>query len=208
MISILNRCQAGESDAVMQLQPLLLEILGMLRRAATTPLQFGIDLHGIASTVLQGLSVPAEDRANIEMIAATLDTILRRSLENQNQHLTANVGPAVTATGVAEDIPPSVSTNHNGPPPDRSNPLSDWLERLEAAVCQTHPSAIDIVALRMEGFPDRDIATRLRMGVRLEQRIVSDINRRLNSARASLLARGKSGGRKPVERKEESPDAC
>lgn len=53
--------------------------------------------------------------------------------------------------------------------------LGPRLERLWERAREVDPDALEIVRLRHEGFPDRDIAERLGLGLRLVRRIAADV---------------------------------
>jgi hypothetical protein len=53
--------------------------------------------------------------------------------------------------------------------------LRSWIEGLGGAFREVHPTAIEIVALRRDGFQDRDIAERLKLPLRLVRRIMVDV---------------------------------
>jgi hypothetical protein len=59
--------------------------------------------------------------------------------------------------------------------PDRPHPLATWLDALYETARHTHPRAIDVLALRVEGWDDREIARKLGLGLRLTVRIRIDL---------------------------------
>lgn len=66
------------------------------------------------------------------------------------------------ALGARAALPPPCST-------------ADWLERLHASLSAADSRAAEILALRLAGWTDREIAERLGAGPRLVRRILGDV---------------------------------
>ena len=116
--------------------PLLQRLLACLRCSRETPLQFEIDSAGIAASALA--EVPAGDALHAEpALNALIDEFL------------------------SDDAKAPARSGH---PQSRS--LAEWLDRLYQVMRSVHPSAVDIIALRVAGFDARDIAERLGLGLR------------------------------------------
>jgi hypothetical protein len=161
------------------LQPLLEALLGELRRARETPLQFGIDSDGIVSVALKVfLAGDAEDglRARLDWQSATvaLDRLVAQFLQPQ----------PVCGRDALDDFESEAGTfsrvvGSNAPDPPGGNapthPLAVWLERFYTVMTEVQPRAVEIVTLRVNGFDVRDIAERLGLGLRLVKRIIQDM---------------------------------
>jgi hypothetical protein len=160
-----------EVDARMAgaLQPLLQAMLVHLRRSRDTPLQFGIDAEGIVGAALNdflaGLRQGDMDRwQDWRRVTQGLDASVRQALASERPASPqAGHNPARATPSNREEGAPTLP------------PLVAWLERFYAVLHEVHPRAMEIVALRVEGFQDRDIAERLGMGLRLVRRIVEDM---------------------------------
>jgi hypothetical protein len=151
---------------------LLQVLLTLLRRARETPLQFGIDSDGIVTAALREfLSQAPQTRSgpnqNWPLVTAALDRLLVRSLGgNTHQPFAAPVTKGCRVLSAPD------AQSFEEPVP---HPLAVWLERLFAILSEIQPRAVEIVALRVEGFEDRDLAERLGLGLRLVRRIVADV---------------------------------
>lgn len=62
-----------------------------------------------------------------------------------------------------------------GPGP-RERSAADWLDRFYRAARTIDPHVFEIVALRLRGLDERDIARRLGTGMRLVRRILADLS--------------------------------
>lgn len=145
-----------------QLRPLLQEMLAGLRRHRDTPLQEGIDSAGIVREALRA-SLPGTSTqgssclADLKVDQSALDGLIAEALRDE-----AAVG-SVRSRGRLDR------------PAGNGAGLAGWLEQLHTVLHATHPTAVEIVALRIEDCPDREIAQRLGLGLRLVQRIIQDL---------------------------------
>jgi hypothetical protein len=126
---------------------LLQRMLACLRRSRETPLQFEIDAAGIVAAAL----------ADASALSAAGDARAESSLNEL-------IGEML---GAEESIPFTPETA------SRQETLAEWLTRFYRPLRAVHPSAIDILAMRLNGFGDREIAERLELGLRLVQHTVA-----------------------------------
>lgn len=137
---------------------LLLRMLSLLRRSRETPLQFEIDSAGIVAAALMEYSGNA---VCYETIAA-LNSLINQVLS----------GECETSDDISSEPPKELEGEIDS---GTSNPLPLWLRQLYQLSRQTHPQAIDLLALRLEGYGLRDASERLDIGLRLAQRILQDV---------------------------------
>jgi hypothetical protein len=127
--------------------PLLQRLLACLRRSRETPLQFEIDSASIVSAALADHpSVRSSDAG--DAIAAL------------NQ---------LVAGLLADDELP-VLRSHG-----RNVSLARWVDEFYRGMRSVHALAIDIIALRVEGFEPRDIAEKLGLGLRQVRSILREM---------------------------------
>lgn len=125
---------------------LLQRMLSCLRRSRDTLLQFEIDSKGIVATASADFSPGlASDAAQA---AASLNALIAQFLDSD---------------GVGDSPAAEVAS------------LAAWLDHFYKTMRAVHPSAIDIIALRVEGFEPREIAGRLRLGLRQVQSIMREM---------------------------------
>lgn len=128
---------------------LLQRMLACLRRSRETPLQFEIDAAGIVAAALA--DAPA-------------------SLAGDESGATTGLN------GLIEDLLGAEHRASSGrETASKPASLAAWLTRLYRSLRAVHPAAIDIVALRLDGYDDRAIAERLRLGPRLVRHITSQM---------------------------------
>lgn len=144
-----------------QPQALLRAMLACLRRHRDTPLQDGIDRAGIVQAALRTVSASpcapgSSHLADLESDLVLLDGLIAGSLRD-------------------EQSPPEPQPSAGRPDRPAGNDLAAWLEQLHAALHATHPAAVEVVALRVEGCQDREIAQRLGLGLRLVRRLIQDL---------------------------------
>lgn len=150
-------------------------LLGRLRGARETPLQFGIDSEGIVSATLKDRRVADmqfDSCANGSFVTTRLDELITELLQPQRGSGRKNEVPMHSALSASLAMPGQLAT-----PTMRvtsSHPLVHWLERVHTVLSNAQPRVVEIIAMRLEGFGDRDIAERLGMGLRLLRRIVAD----------------------------------
>jgi hypothetical protein len=141
-------------------------------------LQFGIDSEAMVAAALRECKTSDEqpDRTRDGPFATTvLDQLVARFLEPRGDDRDGEAG-CNPGTGGAEFgmDQGAVATGSGLAAQAARHPLAVWLERLHAVMSAVQPRAVEIVALRVEGFRDRDIAERLGLGRRLVRRIVED----------------------------------
>ena len=157
-----KRGEACRVQPQVELRPLLGVLLSQLRRARETPLQFGIDSEGIVERALQEIlptaTAPAL-RCDGSEVTAQLDELVLELLQPCDGGDRQIRTPAQRAPALMD------ATVH---------PLVPWLERLHAVLSNVQVQAVEIVALRLEGFEDRAIAHRLELGLALLRRISAD----------------------------------
>ena len=157
----------NESTLEEELRPLLNVLLAHVRRARETPLQFGIDSEEIVGVTLKtlGTDLIINRWGGWWIVTMALDKLIDRSLHEErmdclalqhSQHIQSVTGPGIDDSNT-------------------SHPLAKWLDCIYTAMTIVQPRAIEILALRLEGFDDRDIAQRLGMGLRLVKRIIEDM---------------------------------
>jgi hypothetical protein len=61
--------------------------------------------------------------------------------------------------------------------------LVDWFDKFCRSLPAIHPTAIEMVRMRVDGYSARDIAGRLQTGVRLVRRVLADTRSELEQAR-------------------------
>src|SRR5262245_40584139 len=166
-------------NALDEVQPLLQAMLAYLRRARATPLQFGIDSDRIGSAALcecLGETAAARDEErDWSLVITTLDELVADILkagdylvDGRNSGFARGlVKPIATASQ------PNGASRREAPP---GHPLADWLDRFHAVMCERHPRAVEMVAMKVEGFEDRDVAERLKLGLRLVKQIAEDLH--------------------------------
>ena len=132
---------------------LLHGLLAPIRHAHETPLRIEIDSTGIADAAWQDLvaefpEVKHDDTAfSPQALIAGLDGVLGRRSTAENYHQ----------------------------PADLVSILGDWMQALFESLRSIDPQAIEVAGLKAEGFDHRAISEGLDLGLRLVNRIVSDI---------------------------------
>ncbi|MEW6304789.1 MAG: hypothetical protein AB1705_15045 [Verrucomicrobiota bacterium] len=163
---------AGQPDIEVRVASLLRELLAEARRSGDTPLQFGIDAPEIAHNALANLQTndpTVASTADWPLLRAGLETLVNRYLQEELPR-PGDEGPCPPPGREWPTAMAEASSPVNG-----FHPLTQWLEHLYRTLRGVHPRAIDILALRAEGYTDRDIAERLGMGLRLVKRILQDL---------------------------------
>lgn len=140
-----------------KLRPLFRELLDALHRGRDALLQEGIDSARIVHAAVQSYVTgpPAHDPAELQdgrSVCAGLDRLVQRIL--------------------GDGLP------HESRSEREAQSLAGWLEHFHAVLHQVHPRAVEITNLLAEGYPIREIAQRLALGLRLTERIVLDMRRR------------------------------
>ncbi len=166
--------QAGvmqaEPEVDERLRPLLQKMLIPIHRARETPLQFEIDSGRIVEAALREFLVerPESERAqwqDWQPVRVSLDQFVLQALVD------------VEEPGAAEH--PQASGVHQPAPGDASGDLAHalavWLKRLFNVMRDVDQRAIEILALRLEGYGCRDIAGRQGTGMRLVRRIIHEM---------------------------------
>jgi len=158
---------AAGSGLEERLRPLLLVMLARLRRDRDTPLRDGIDSAAIIQEALRTcsavpLAVPGCPMPDLQLSEAILDGVIERALRDEQRP-----GPER----------PVSSDGRLDRAVAKGADLATWLGHLHAALRATHPTAVEMVVLRVEGCEDREIAQRLGLGLRLVRRVIRDLRR-------------------------------
>ncbi len=144
------------------LRAFLTDLLGIVRRAGDTPLESRVDGVGLAHAALGVFRTrfPPMATSDPDAVAGTdrLNDILATALRDEDPPW----------SGPAEEVGPSPPTL-----PDVRT-LAAWIEYLCTGFRSIDPRAVDIVALRLEGWTDPEIAGRLAIGSGLVRRISLD----------------------------------
>jgi hypothetical protein len=142
---------------------LLQRMLSLVRRSRETPLQFEIDSERIAAVALD------------EFGASSLfeDTRLTRNLGILNGLI--HQIPGGEGEPLKSDLRNTSSRSQCDQGRVGMHSVAAWLEHLYGVAREIHPQAIDMLALRLQGFDARDIAQHLDLGRRLVQRVLSDM---------------------------------
>lgn len=125
-----------------------------------TPLQFEIDVAAIVAATMRDEEVGAASLEDVEGLDDLFTSVLGGSGMQRTDGDKPNQPTADASGELSEDL---------------ARWLATWLERCCAIVNDTHPQAMDVVGLRIEGYSDREIAAQLGMGMRLAARIVRDV---------------------------------
>ena len=165
------------SNTLDEVQPLLQALLAHLLRARATPLQFGIDSERIVSAALQEClgdaagSTEAGER-DWKSVTTVLDDLVTEVLQPARPPC-GRVNPGFGAS-LQQPVATNLSSGDCGI--KASHPFADWLDRFHAVMCERHPRAAEIVAMKVEGFEDRDVAERLKLGLRLVKQVAEDLH--------------------------------
>jgi hypothetical protein len=152
---------------------LLQDTLACLRRYRDTPLQAedaGLpmserDFHALA---LKHLSQELDPRLNALDLRSALNQLVDQLLSDG--HSAAAVG-CMSAFTAADDAGHRASASDD----EIEAALRAWVEGLATALREVHPRALEIVALRSEGFHELDVAQRVSFPLRLVRRIMRDV---------------------------------
>lgn len=142
-----QECSAPTLDQEETARALLVAMLTRVRHSRDTPLYFGIDAPGIVAAALDKTSLPSALEDPRPVLAA-MDRI---------------VGEALGCGRAARERP-------RGPAR-----LEVWLRRVHRCMVGVHPLAADILSSRVEGETNREIALGLDLGLRLTERIGTDM---------------------------------
>jgi DNA-directed RNA polymerase specialized sigma24 family protein len=162
-------CEVGVA-----LEALLQDVLACLRRHRDTPLQEVDEGPPLSGATLRALALkhfPQEWESHLGAVGlrSALNQLIDQVL-NDGQSATAGEcswAPLIPADG----MPQAASVTGE----EIETALRAWIEGLWTALREVHPRAIEIVALRHDGFQERDIGERLALPLRLVHRIVRDV---------------------------------
>jgi ATP/maltotriose-dependent transcriptional regulator MalT len=155
-----------------KIEALLLELLEPIRHSDDTLLHFEIDSRAIAEPVWKNFvaSLSREEIRqweNWELIRNALSNLVRQTLDRHSG------GTAIP--GIDEEFhPPSDETTMPS--------LGAWFKRLVDLMQGIDQRTLQILALRIEGFNDRDISEQLGTGLRCIQRIAREMQLAWNAA--------------------------
>lgn len=145
-----------------RLDPLLREILGLLRKAEDTPLRCGIDAAGVAALGLRrwrtALGEPAAAATPVCELAQHIDRTLAAVADEGERDADGFAANSNQALLSERAIVPSVA-------------------RLHVALQEAHPRAGSVLALRLEGLGFLEVAETLDLAPRLVRRILADVLR-------------------------------
>jgi hypothetical protein len=169
-------------------RPLLEQLLARTSRFLETPLQFEIDSAGVAMDVWGSFSadLSAADRHLLSdgaQLRVALDLLIERALEDADPEcdILALESPHrwQSSSTVRPDVDSTCSALFHSP----LVYIVEWFDKFCSSLRLTHPRAIEIVRMRVEGYAARDIAGRLGMGVRLVRRLLADARADLKQAK-------------------------
>jgi len=148
-----------------KIEALLLELLEPIRHSDDTLLHFEIDSQAIAKPVWENFvaSLSREELrtwGNWEGIRSALSTLVGQTLDR----------PGDVA------VPTSESEGFQATSDEATMPsLGAWFKRLVDMMQGVDQRTLQILALRIEGFDDRDISEQLGTGLRCIQRITGEM---------------------------------
>ncbi len=148
-----------------KIEALLLELLEPIRHSDDTLLHFEIDSQAIAEPVWENFvaSLSREELrrwGNWEAIRAALSTLVGQTLDRPS-----DITPP---TGGREGFQ---ATNDEA----TMQSLGAWFKRLVDRMQGVDQRTLQILALRIEGYDDRDISEQLGIGLRCIQRITGEM---------------------------------
>lgn len=186
LINTLRRRPAenGRADSELEekLRSFLQAMLVGIRRHRETPLLAGFDSRGIVDSALQNCStsdpqVILGHLQDSETVNAVFNLLVKRALIDDLDRPEASI---CLARGEQSNAAPAIARQR--PNEKAPHPLTVWLEQFYAVMSEVHPRALEIVALRVESYTNREIAQRLESTPRLVRRIVHDMQQAWQSA--------------------------
>lgn len=166
---------ASQRSADAALVALLQDVLGCLRRRRDTPLQEdddeGLPMNPATfqALVARHFSQAGPRQFGAAGLPTALDRLVDQSLEENASDLAGE--SFWTSHAAAEDYTPAATENGAAIEPA----LHAWIESLWNVLREVHPRAIEILALRRNGFDERDVSERLTLPLRLVGQIVNDV---------------------------------
>ena len=183
-----NATRRAQLDLDEKWQPVLRQILTDAQRAPDTPLRFGIDSDEIVDAALKSFFIgeateKAECSHDWEVVRSVFEALLMRALLDEPDCQVGPWHPLMDVQSHASHNAGNGDSRRNGVRDNKKtqHPLAAWLERFYARMREVHPSAIEIVRLRMEDYTSREVAQRLGIGLRLVQRITEDMRSAMGS---------------------------
>ncbi len=154
-----------------KIEALLLELLEPLRCNDDTLLYFEIDCRTLAEPIWENFvaslsRTELRELKNWPIIEKTLSTLVRKTLARGNSFTEAS----------ETDSKPIQNTDKSPP-----QSLGIWLERLVEMMQGIDQRALQILALRLESFENRDISEQLETGLRCVQQISQEMKIAWNS---------------------------
>jgi hypothetical protein len=138
-------------------------MLFFVRRSRETPLQFKIDSAGIVAAAIGEFGGRSLfEGAGLAQQLGIFNTLIRRALAGESNPSKSGLRSTHEHPTLNEVSVPACS-------------MAVWLEQLYQMARNVHPQAIDILALRLQGFGPRDIAEDLDLGQRLVHCVLSDM---------------------------------
>lgn len=169
------------------LRPLLEQLLVRASRFQETPLQFEMDSAGVAMAAWSSFSadLSAADKHLLSsglLICEALDLLVAQALGDPNSvvvndHDLQDFAPP--ARGAGRDTQ-SVRGAALDSPLVR---IAEWFDKLCDSLRAAHPTAIEALRLRVEGYGPRDIGVRMGTGERLVRRLLADVRGELKQAK-------------------------
>lgn len=149
---------------------LMVAIFTRLQRYRETPLDFEIDSVGIAVEALDALELPPQTLTGSRCLVVELNTLTSQLLTEAEAVHGDNGFVGSAECGYLHGLPVS-DTAQSAPARD----LSHWIEAFFHLVREVDGEAIDLLLLRLQGWPMRSIAQRLNIGLRLAHRMLWDV---------------------------------
>lgn len=186
LINAVRRPSAGnglsDADLEEKLRSFLQDVLAGIRRHRETPLLAGFDSRGIVDTALQKFSTSApqvdlEYLQDSETVNAVFNLLIKRALVDDLDHPKLRL--CLPDREQSNGAPATARQQRDG---KASHPLTVWLEQFYAVMSEVHPRALEIIALRVEGCGNHEVAQRLESTPRLVRRIVHDMQQAWQSA--------------------------
>ncbi|RIK81603.1 MAG: hypothetical protein DCC68_08065 [Planctomycetota bacterium] len=158
---------------------LLQRLIGELRRARQTALRSQIDSPSIAAAVWNGYwpLLGVDERRVLSdgrRLCHTLEDLLVRTCSEDMDADCADQAKPLGKGGLE-----SLSLEHTASENCALVRLARWFDELCEALQTASDASLAALALRLEGYDDRDVALRLGLGVRLVRRLMRHVRSKL-----------------------------
>jgi hypothetical protein len=164
---------SGRREMGGALEALLPDVLACLRRRHSMPLQDDDEGLPISAATFHALASkhfpqPWKSQLNGVDLRSALDRLVDQLLVVGQPSM---AGDCSGAPLISADDSPQARPEAGK---EIETALSAWLESLWTSLREVHPKAIEVLALRREGFQEREVSERLMLPLRLVRRIVDD----------------------------------